>query len=452
MNLPRSPRLKTMLSAALVAATVPAVTTAHATEARIRSLGGGFKLWTIEDEANIHDFPSLLTRWGNRAYIDNLQPGGTAAEPFPEGRFGFHYSLSDDTVLAFIGAHSDTITRGLSSGYIPTGNAITGGQALGIALQASQASGVGGGPGQPGTDALLGVEYRYGLMFATTLGATTRFGVQLNVAASNADVDSPNNVQVDQGGLLFDLGLGFGFDLDGSELEIAADLELGILEDNRDAPEATTGVPGDLLEHWSGSHTGIRLNGRWTFDFFDQTKIVAYTQFLYGSQSLELVNTASIPAERGSYSGLKFTLGADLRIEPFQDVIVSPGLGIFIAQQTIESPAVVDRDADQLMALPFYGIAVDVKLLSWLDMRFGAQQHVLSERLSVTAGGVTNTESTAGVFTSFAWGLGLNIPVSESTLAIDFSLNPAFFTNGPHILTGNTTDAFALNAAVRYNW
>lgn len=438
-------RLKTAIFAALGTSLI--APSALATEARIVSLGGGFKYWTIEDEANIHDFPSLLTRWGNRAYIDNLQPGASASgELFPEGRFGFHFNLSDDTVLAFIGAHSDTATRGLRSGYVPTGNSITGGSALGIALQAAQAGGVDGSIGD------LGVEYRYGLMFATALGPTTRFGIQLNVSANNADVESPNNAQVDRGALLFDIGLGLGLDLDGSELELAAGVEFGILEDAADGPEATTGIPGDLLEQWSGSHFGIRLNGRWTFDFFDQTKIVAYTQFLYGSQSLEKVNTASVPAESGNYSGLKFTLGADLRIEPFQDVVVSPGLGIFIAQQTIESPSVVDRDADQLMALPFYGIAVDVKLASWLDMRFGAQQHVLSERQSVTAGGVTNTTSEAEVFTSFAWGLGFNIPVSESQLAIDLALNPTFLTNGPHVLTGNTTGPFALNAAVRYNW
>jgi hypothetical protein len=440
-----SRRFATALPIALAASF--AAPSAFATEARIRSMGGGFKLWTIEDESNIFDFPSLLTRWGNRAYIDNLQPGSDNGELFPEGRFGFHYNLSDDTVLAFIGANSNTTTRGQSSGYVPTGNAITGGQAMGIALQAALANGTGGG-----TDARLTSEFRYGLMFATTLGATTRFGVQLSISGDNNDVESPNNAQLDQGSFLMDLGLGLGFDLDGSELELAAGVEIGVLEDNRDGAEATTGVPGDLLEHWSGSHVGIRLNGRWTFDFFDQTKIVAYTQFLYGSQSLELVNTASIPAERGSYSGLRFSLGADLRIEPFQDVIVSPGLGIFLAQQTIESPNVVDRDADQLLALPYYGIAVDVKLADWFDLRFGAQQHIVSERLSTTAGGVTNTSEETEVFTTFALGVGFNIPVSESQLAIDLALNPTFLTNGPHVLTGNSTGPFAVNAAVRYNW
>lgn len=440
-------RIKSAIPAAIMASLIaPSV---GATEARVVSLGGGFKYWTIDDEVNIHDFPSLLTRWGNRAYIDNLQPGTANGEVFPEGRFGFHYNLSDDTVLAFIGAHTNTATRGDRSGFLPTGNMLTGGQALGIARQAITAGGV---SSDPSLDNLTAAEYRYGLMFATALGATARLGVQFNFAAANFDQDSPNNAQFDTGALLFDLAVGLGLDLSGSELELTAGIEFGTLEDNRDGADAVSGVPGDLLEHWSGSQFGIRLNGRWTFDFFDQTKIVAYTQLAYGSQSVELINTASVPSESGSYSGIRFALGADLRIEPFQDVVVSPGLGFFIAQQTVESPNVIDRDADQLFALPYYGIAVDVKLASWFDMRFGAQQHILAERGSVTSAGVTTTLEGTQVITTFAWGFGLNIPVSESTLSIDFALNPTFLSNGPHVLTGNSTGPFAYNAAMRYNW
>jgi hypothetical protein len=73
-------------------------------------------------------------------------------------------------------------------------------------------------------------------------------------------------------------------------------------------------------------------------------------------------------------------------------------------------------------------------------------------RQSQTSGGVTATVATSDVITSFAWGFGLNLPVAESNLAIDFSLNPTFFNNGPHVLTGNATGPFALNAGVRYNW
>ncbi|MCC6619904.1 MAG: hypothetical protein IT385_01535 [Deltaproteobacteria bacterium] len=431
-------------------------TTASATESRIHSMGGGVKLWTVEDESNIFDFPSLLTRWGNRVYIDNLQPGADGDELFPNGRFGFHYNLSDDTVLAFIGVHANSSTRGAGNGFNIAGNAVNGLSTLGVAFQASQAT---LGDGQQGTnegmqfsgDAIGNTDFRYGIMFGTQLGASTRFGVMLNFAGDDGDVDSPGDAEIDQGAMLFDLAIGLGVDLSGSELELSAGLELGFFDDARDELDAGSGQPGDLLEHFTGSHFGLRINGRWTFDFFDQTKIVTYAQFAIGSQSVELSN-ALTPVPQGSWSGLGFTLGADLRIEPFQDVVVSPGLGILIAQQTLEGRDIVDRDADLLLGLPFYGIAVDLKLASWFDLRFGAQQFVSSLRQSQTANGTTVTGDAADVFTTFAWGFGLNLPVAESTLALDFSINPAFFTNGPHVLTGNATGAFAFNAAARYNW
>ena len=423
-----------------------AASPALATEARIRSMGGGVKLWTIEDESNIFDFPSLLVRWGNRVYVDGIEAEGT--ESIPGGHFGFHYNLSDDTVLAFIGAHLNAETNPPDTGFVGTGNAVTGG--IGLGNSVGPHLGVSGQAAAtaPEFSALTNVDYRYGLMFATTLGATTRFGLSLNVLADTDDIDSPNNVQTDNGALLFDIGLGLGVDMSGSELELAAGVEFGILESAADNP----GTGADLEDVWSGSHFGLRLQGRWTFDFFDQTKIVTYTQFLLASQDVELVNTTQIPAPSGSYSALSFTLGADLRIEPFQGVIVSPGLGFYVGQQTLENPNTVSRDANLLFGLPFYGIAVDLKLADWASMRFGAQQYVDMLRESDTTAGVTNTHSTSDVTTTFAWGFGFNIPVAESAVAIDLALNPTFLNNGPQVLSGNTTGPFALSAALRYNW
>jgi len=427
---------------------------ALATEARIQSMGGGVKLWTIEDESNVFDFPSLLSRWGNRVYIDNLQPGALDGEQFPNGRFGFHYNLSDETVIAFIGVNSNSESRPASNGFNIAGNMVNGFSTLGVSFQASQALESAGGTTNPmdfSGDAIGNTDFRYGVMFATQLGASTRFGISLNYAADNGDVESPADAERDQGATLIDLALGLGVDLTGSELELSAGVELGFFDDARDEPDAGTGLPGDQLEHFTGSHFGMRLNARWTFDFFDQTKIVAYGQFAYATQSVELSN-ALAPVPSGDWNGLSFMAGADLRIEPFQDVIVSPGVGFLIAQQTLEGTNTVDRDADLFLALPFYGVGVDLKLADWIDMRFGAQQFVTALRQSTTAGGVTQTGSASDVQTTFSWGLGLNLPVAESTVAIDLSINPQFFVNGPHVLTGNATGPFAMNAAVRYNW
>lgn len=424
---------------------------ALASETRIDSMGGGVKLWTVEDEANIFDFPSLLVRWGNRVYVDRIE---ATTDDIPGGHFGFHYNLSDETVLAFFGAHINSTTDGPAadggvagnSGYVGSGNLITGGLTLGNAT--GPIFGVGGDAVQAQGGAATSAEYRYGIMFATQLGATTRFGLSLNVAGDNDDIDSPNNVQTDTGTLLFDLGLGLGVDLSGSELELSAGLNIGLLESAADNPG--TGV--DLEDVWSGSHFGLRLGGRWTFDFVNQSKIVAYTQFALASQDLEQVNTTASPAPSGSYSQLSFILGADLRIEPFQGVIVSPGLGFYVAQQTLENPGTVIRDANLLFGLPFYGIAVDLKLADWVALRFGAQQFVNMLRESQTTAGSTNTHSTTDVITTFAWGLGFDIPVAESALEIDLAMNPTFLNNGPNVLSGNTTGPFALNASLSYHW
>jgi len=288
-------RIGSVLAVPAVLATV-AASPASATETRINSMGGGVKLWTVEDESNIFDFPSLLTRWGNRVYVDNIVAAGT--DQIPGGHFGFHYNLSDDTVIAFFGAHINSTTSGAptdgtagNSGFVGSGNPITGGLSLGDATGPFMGvAGIAGGAANgeaPNTNA----EYRYGLMFATQLGASTRFGLSFHLSGENADKDSPNNVQTDTGSLLFDIGIGLGVDLSGSELELAAGIDVGLLESAADNQQ--TGV--DLEDVWSGSHFGLRLSGRWTFDFFDQTKIVTYTQFLLASQSVEQVNTAAVP-------------------------------------------------------------------------------------------------------------------------------------------------------------
>ena len=293
-------------------------------------------------------------------------------------------------------------------------------------------------------------------MFATTIGASTRLGFMLNVAADNDDVEQPTGSMVDRGGLLLDLGVGLGLDFSGSELELSAGLGFGFADDRRDGVNAATGQTIELLEHEGTSQFGFRLGARWIFDFFNQSKIVTYTQFLYGSQTVENLNAApGSPVPLGAYTGLAFTLGADLRIEPFEDVLVSPGLGVRFAQQTLEGTTQVNRDADLLMSLPFYGVAVDLRVASWLDVRFGASQSVDLLRDSdtnVLGLGLTSQRDYATVNTHFAFGLGLNLPVGESAMSFDLDLNPEWLLNGPEFLTGNATSSFGLSGALKYAW
>ena len=82
MKLRTGPALALPAALALVTAGSPAL----ATETRIDSMGGGVKLWTIEDESNIFDFPSLLVRWGNRVYVDAIE---ATTDDIPGGHFDF---------------------------------------------------------------------------------------------------------------------------------------------------------------------------------------------------------------------------------------------------------------------------------------------------------------------------------------------------------------------------
>jgi len=442
---------------ALVVATLHAAP-ATATQSRINAMGGGVKRWTIEDSINIFDFPSLLVRHGNETYIDNLSVG----DGFPNGRFGFHYNLGDDTVLAIFGGHVSSASRAptaltgagtaFDTGFFPAGNLITGSQSLGVGYEASQAPEADGGSlGNIGA-----VELRYGLMFATVIGTSTRLGVAFTFAADNDDVEQPTGSKIDRGGMLFDIGLGLGLDFTGSELELTAGVAFGFADDLRDATNLATNQNIELLDHTSTSDFGLRVGARWTFDFFNQSKIVTYTQLLFGSQSTTKLNVVpGSPVPTGSYSGIHWVLGADLRLEPFEHVIVSPGLGIRFAQQTLEGTSQINRDADLMMSLPFYGVAVDLRVADWLAVRFGASQSVDIIRDSdtnVSGVGVTNQRDYSDVNTRFAMGLGFQIPVAESTLSIDLDVNPDWLVNGPDFVTGAATSGFGLNGALRYAW
>ena len=120
-------------------------TSAMATQARLDSMGGGWKSWTVEDETNIFDFPALLVRWGNLAHIDNITAVDNGKDTYPNMRFGYHGQLTDDMVLAFYGGVVNSRTRGVGDGYDVAGNAFTGRSSLGVGDQASQAQSANGG-------------------------------------------------------------------------------------------------------------------------------------------------------------------------------------------------------------------------------------------------------------------------------------------------------------------
>lgn len=446
--------------AALSACVMFAATPAFATGTRLDSMGGGSKYWTVEDEANIFDFPSLLVRYGDMTYVDNIN-----SDNFGNTRFGFHLGLGEDFVLAAYGGRIGSATRGTGTGFDVAGNAFTGNSALGVGVQASLAGAAGGGPvgvpmnsfsvGPNGAPAqnITSTDLKFGLLAALNVGETIRLGLMINVLGDDGDTEQPEvGGQHDRGALLMDIALGFGMDLVNAELELALGIQFGMLEDYRDGFFAINGQPGDLIQHWSASQFGIRVNARFRYDFDEQYKLVTYLGFNYGAQSVEQLNVAPGTFQGGEYSALNLKLGADLRMELFEDVFVVPGIGIRWAQLSLQGNGVVDRDVDQLLSLPYYSIGVDLKVLPWLDFRFGASQSIDFIRSSSTAVNVTTENRASDVVTSLNTGIGINVPIAESMLSFDLNVNPLFWINGPDFISGNATTSFGLSGAIKYDW
>ncbi|MCB9727595.1 MAG: hypothetical protein H6744_02795 [Deltaproteobacteria bacterium] len=449
--------LGVFLCLGLVGASAPG----HATQSRINAMGGHHKAITIDDEVNIFTLPSLLVRYGNLTYIDNINEG------FGNTVFGFHYSLTEDMVLAIYGGRINAGTRGTGDGFDAAGNAITGSSAVGAGAQASQAELAGGGTTgvtSPVTgQSAANVDYKIGLLYALNLGATARLGLMVNILGDDGDVEQPTGARVDQGALLIDLALGFGLDLSGGDLDMSVGFEIGAFGDERDGINNRSGQPDVLVENFAvDRHFGFRLEARGSFDFFDQSHIVPFVRLHTGSQEVSNKNLPLGTVQSGSWKAFDLTVGSDIVFQPFENVFVAPGIGLRFAQQTLEGSAgaaqsranVVDRDLDRRISLPFYSIGVDVQLLKWLDFRFGAWQSVDFNRASETRGGTTTEKRSSDVVTEIKTGLGFNLPVAESTLSLDIDVNPLYWVNGPDFLTGagNSTDGFGVSGAIKYDW
>jgi hypothetical protein len=438
-----------------------AATPALATQSRINAMGGHHKSITIEDETNIFALPSLLVRYGNMTYIDNIRQGMSNTV------FGFHYSLTEDMVLAIYGGRINAGTRGVGDGFSASGNAITGGSAVGAGAQASQASLAGGGStgvtSPVNGQSAANVDYKIGLLYALNIGATARLGVMLNILGDDGDVEQPTGARVDQGALLIDLAAGFGLDFAAGELDLSVGFEIGAFGDERDGLNQRSGVNEELIENFSvDRHFGFRLEARGNFEFYQQSHIVPFLRMSTGSQQVSNRNLPLGTVQTGSWKAFDLTVGTDIVFEPFENVFVAPGLGLRFAQQTLEGSAgaagtrqnSVDRDLDRKISLPFYSIGVDVKLLSWLDFRFGAWQSVDFNRASVTTNGTTIERRSSDVITEIKTGVGINLPVAESTLSLDIDINPLYWVNGPDFLTGggNGTENFGVSGAIKYDW
>ncbi|HAN30824.1 MAG TPA: hypothetical protein DCQ06_04435, partial [Myxococcales bacterium] len=176
-------------------------------------------------------------------------------------------------------------------------------------------------------------------------------------------------------------------------------------------------------------------------------------------------DSPTFEAKRGSSEQTKIAIGTDLAIEPDSgEWLVQPGIGLSYVGSVVNG---TDQPGGQVGAVedgniisPYYGFSAEARTFDWLTLRLGARQAVVLTNNNNTAAAPANNEShTSSVVNNLTFGVGIHAPTADGKSSqqqrgwkIDLNVNPAFFNNGPNLLTGNTTQNFAVDFAMVYAW
>lgn len=428
---------------------------ASATGTRLRSMGAihgvptaGMNLtaypvfaeaWlAYEDEANIFYLPATLTRYGNRVMIDELS--GNYAEfgnAYPRARFGFHYNITDFTVLAFYGSNADVSvasTRPFTNAGGPSAgdHTISAGEAGNVDLTA---------------------DLKGSIVFAHDLGGI-RLGMAFNAWGDSLQVEAPAGAVSDISVMVIDFDLGFGLDFTGNN---SLDFGLGMKFSTFDATtsQVNEGAPQEITLYEPETNFGIEFNFRGIFNFFQGMQIIPFAQVVFEREGLTdsfPANTTDRPFADSDHFGIE--VGVNLKIEPFENVFIYPTLGMRFDLYTVATN-VGDIVDDRRFTLPYYGFGLDARIWDWFAFRMGARQFIVFDKnaeVIVTNGG--NNESDvrdSDVITTFHTGFGLYFGETDNWI-IEAHMSPDFFLNGPNVISGNQTGQFALDAAIKYVW
>ncbi len=431
----RTRLLQLFLAGLLIFALAPS---ALATYSRINSMGGGTKYLTVEDEANVFFFPSTIVDWGNRATVDAFT--GTT------GLFSMHYSLNPDAVLVIYGGN-------LPTWQYARGRAATASGAPGPATQ-----GAFGAPGpapdavdvatQPLPGQLPGFTYNPGETsnFKGAIGfgmrsGETKFGGLLSVYGDNAVVEATGAPTSTYGPLGLQLLGGVSFGLGQGSLDLGALVEFGTM----------TAEPGPTSSHEGEGHLGeghfvLNLNARAFFEAAPGVDAVPYVVVDIQTMGVKVVGSGATY----NTTRMGFTLGTDLKIQPASDIFIYPGAGIMFRSSSLEStiPPTTTTNTNRTFAMPFFSLAVDARIASWLDWRVGAVHVDAFNQNKNEAGPTTTTNKTSAAVVHFATGFGLTF----DAWMIDFNVTPQLFNNGLWVVNGTATGPFAADVALKYVW
>ncbi|MBR57819.1 MAG: hypothetical protein CMH54_07145 [Myxococcales bacterium] len=389
-------------------------------------MGGDSKFLTVEDETDVLLFPSTLIDHGNLGLMNRFSSTSGVAQ----GEFGFHYTLNPNIVIAMYGGNLQSFRYG----------------GLGIAEKAPIQDVAAEGSfdselhEQANFFGAFGLGYRLGDL---------KLGTMIRIFRERTTVDYGLSKSA-WGPMSLKLDLGGSLQLGSVVLDTALGFQMGFLTSE---PQGEADLEGT-------GHTGIDFRARAFIPAAPGVTLIPYSAIYYVSESLSVLNPTDGPVER-KYEGYFFSadVGADLKIEPVRDVFVYPGFGLRYQTNIVHEQIVdnVTSTTNTSIALPYFSMAIDARVMKWLDWRLGAVQLNLINKTS-TDGIVFDTQqaSFASANTGqsntvseirFTTGFGINM----GDWTVDVNIDPSFFTDGPYVMTGQRTP-WALDASLRYVW
>jgi len=429
--------MRKTLTCLVAVAVLGAAAEALATDTRLQSMGGGHWYYTVQDEAAVLLFPSTLVLHPNTAFVEggfgwpagdelgNPEAGirgGTTADNAPYNAVGgIHLGLGENAVL---GVYASSLSRNVSPNSL--------GWAL---LNWNETAGITGAQ-TDGDGSIRNADQKGTLVYAHRFGKA-RLGALISVWGDSYKKLSPATEKIERGGLWFEGRLGAGLDFGArNSAELALGFHYGSFTDDLVPTAGSTALSTRLK---ADASWGMALDARTMLEALGNF-FVPYLAVDFGGDGVKWnEQTPDAPSVSGSTFGV--AAGLDLLVTPLENFHVVPGIGLGYAANVLKSEETVRNDSD--MVIPYYGVALDARVVSWFALRFGISQAVVfSGRESVTT-----EERSHDVVTRVRTGFGLEF----GNITMDFLLDPTFWTGGPSALF-DAGDNLAAQFALKATW
>ena len=429
--------MRSMMVCLVALALLGTATETLATDTRLQSMGGGHKYYTVLDEAGVLLFPSSLVLFPNTVYVEggigwptdelgNVDPaapdGATTGNNVPyNAAGGIHLALGDNAVL---GVYASSLSRNVSANSLSWAIA-SWNETQGIPPEELN-----------GDISMRNADHKGTLLYSHRIGKA-RIGALVSVWGDSYKVMAPQTAKLERGGIWFEGRIGAGFDFGGRDsADIAIGFNYGAFKDDLVPTPGTTALSTRLK---ADASWGLALDARTMIEAFGNF-IVPYLAVDFGGDGAKWnEQTADAPSVTGSNFAL--AAGVDLVITPLENFHIVPGIGLGYGASALKGDETVRDNSD--LVIPYYGVGLDARVVKWFALRFGISQAVV---FSKRKGVVTDVRS-HDVVTRLRTGFGLEF----GNVAMDFLLDPTFWTGGPSALF-DSGDNLAAQFALKATW